>query len=61
MADKTDLTVQDCLQGAFQALLNGDTEGRDKLCGMAERTFQQHGAKVLPGSTPVVIKPKTDN
>jgi hypothetical protein len=53
--EKTDLTVQDCLAGAFQALLRGDTAGRDALCAMAERAFQQHGNQPLPGDTPVPL------
>lgn len=53
MADKTDLTVEDCLRGAFQALLRGDTTERDKLCAMAERAFKTNDP--LPGNTPVPL------
>ncbi len=52
---KTVLTLQDCLMGALQALLRGDIEERDKLCAMADRTFQQHGNQPLAGDTPVVL------
>lgn len=40
MSNKTKITVQDCIQGAWQALLKGDLEGRDRLCAMAERAFE---------------------
>ena len=53
--EKTDLTVRDCLAGAFQALLRGDTAGRDTLCAMAERAFQKHGNQPLSEDTPVPL------
>jgi len=34
-----DITVGDCLQGAFAALLRGDTDERDKLCNLAQIGF----------------------
>lgn len=40
MSDKTTITVEDCLKGAFQALLKGDTHQRDVLCAMAEKTMK---------------------
>lgn len=33
------ITVQECLQRGFQALLNGDLEQRDKMCKLAEQAF----------------------
>lgn len=53
--DKTNLTIQDALSGAFQALLRGDTASRDKLCAMAERTFQANGNNSLAGDTPLIM------
>lgn len=55
MSDETTLTIQDTLAGAFQALLRGDIASRDKLCALAERTFQAHGNKELPGNTPIIM------
>jgi len=34
-----DITVGDCLQGAFAALLRGDTDERDRLCQLAKMGF----------------------
>ncbi len=51
--EKTELTVQDCLAAAFQALLRGDYAERDKLCAMAERAFRDD--QPLPGNTPVPL------
>lgn len=39
MSNKTDITIKDCMVGAFQALLNGDTDERDRLCNLAEIGF----------------------
>lgn len=39
MTEKTDITVGDCLKGAFSALLRGDTKERDRLCDMALMGF----------------------
>lgn len=67
MTEVTKLTVQDCLQGAFQALLKGDTKTRDELCALAETAFEGNGAKQgmatgsIPGDTPVKIKGYIDN
>ncbi len=57
MAEKTEITVQDCMQGAWQALLRGDTDERDKLCALAERAFA--GKQTVPLDTPVPFNPKT--
>jgi len=54
MSNETDITIQDALSGAFQALLRGDTDTRDALCALAERTFQNHGKSELAADT--VIK-----
>lgn len=59
MANKTEITVDDCLKGAWQALLKGDTETRDKLCAMVERAFD--GQESIPGNTIVPMNPKTDH
>jgi hypothetical protein len=48
---KTTITVEDCLKGAFQALLRGDTADRDRLCAMAEKAMR--GKPCVPGNTPV--------
>jgi hypothetical protein len=53
MSDKTTITVQDCLQGAFQALLKGDLKQRDILCAMAEKGF--NGSESVPLDTPVIL------
>lgn len=50
---ETVLTVQDCMAGAFQALLRGDTAERDKLCAMAERAFKTN--EEVPADTPVPL------
>ncbi len=59
MADKTDMTVKDCLQGAFQALLRGDTHQRDVLCAMAEKAFKP-GETSCPGDRSVLKLTITD-
>ena len=33
-------TTEDCLRGAFAALLRGDTAERDRLCARAERLVE---------------------
>ena len=53
MTEKTITTLQDCLAGAFQALLMGDSDERDKLCAMAERTFA--GCDSVSGDTPIIM------
>lgn len=60
MAEKTDITVEDCLRGAFAALLRGDTDERDRLCAMAERAFPD-SQESIPGDTPVPIGPSACN
>lgn len=40
MASETKITAEDCLKGAFAALLRGDTAERDRLCALAERSFR---------------------
>lgn len=45
-ANKTTITVEDCLRGAFAALLKGDTATRDQLCALAERAAR-------PGETEI--------
>lgn len=57
-AQKTTITVEDCLRGAFAALLKGDTATRDKLCAAAERAF--NGRAEVPGDTPVYGGPTID-
>lgn len=53
------LTVEDCLRGAFSALLKGDTAERDRLCDLAQTAFDGEGLKKgfavgpIPGNTPV--------
>jgi len=46
MSTKTDITIEDCVKGAWQALLRGDLEERDRLCNLAEIGF--NGEKVAP-------------
>lgn len=55
MSNKTDITVQDCLAGAFQALLKGDTHQRDVLCAMAERAFDGKSGSI-PSDTVIPLK-----
>lgn len=53
MSDKTELTVQDCMAGAFQALLRGDTAERDRLCALTERALA--GRDSVPADTSVLV------
>lgn len=53
MSEKTELTVQDCMAGAFQALLRGDLTERDRLVALAQRAFR--GNEVIPADTPVLV------
>jgi len=48
MAEKTTITLKDCMSGAFQALLKGDTKTRDELCASMERAFKHENADALP-------------
>ncbi len=48
------LTVKECLQGAWQCLLNGDKAGRDEWCAKAEHIQKQiirvkEGGPLMPG------------
>jgi len=56
MTNRDDITIHDCLAGAFQALLRGDTGQRDVLCAMAEREFQRQGSQSLPADTVIQLK-----
>lgn len=60
MAEETKITLEDCLAGAFQALLRGDTKSRDTLCAMAEKAFSVTGQTSLPGDTVIQINRPTD-
>ncbi len=51
---KTTITVGDCVSAAFQALLRGDLEERDKLCAMAERAFTNNSSFVT-NDTPIPL------
>ena len=53
MTEKTNLTVQDCLAGAVQALLRGDLTERDRLCALADRAMA--GRDAVPADTPVLV------
>lgn len=44
-------TVDDCLKGAWAALLVGDVPTRDKLCAMVEK--QIDGRSEIPADEPV--------
>jgi len=35
MASKTEITIEDCMKGAMEALLRGDFKERDRLCDIA--------------------------
>lgn len=59
MSDETRFTLQDCVAGAFQALLRGDTAERDRLCAIAEGAFA--GEEELPGNTDVLRNIKNIN
>ncbi len=39
-AEKTTITVEDCMKGAFSALLRGDLAERDRLCELATTAFK---------------------
>lgn len=60
MTDGTSITVGDCLQAAFQALLRGDVVERDILCAMAERAFK-NGEQMIHIDTPIPLGPKGTN
>ena len=45
------ITVGDCMRSAFEALLRGDTDERDRLCRLAETAFGSHDW--VPLNTPV--------
>lgn len=53
MSEKTELTVQDCMAGAFQALLRGGLAERDRLCALAQRAFR--GNESIPADTSVLV------
>jgi hypothetical protein len=55
MTEKTTITIHDCMASAFQSLLRGDTDTRDKLCAMMERTFAAYGNTELSGNTPIIM------
>ena len=48
-------TIEETMKAAFQALLRGDTNERDRQCALAERTFQAHGNVDLSGDTPILL------
>ena len=48
MNKKTTITLDDCMKGAFQALLRGDTETRDILCETMNRALDETGENSLP-------------
>jgi len=50
MTEQTDITVHDCLKAAWEALLRGDTEERDRLCNLA---------KMGMGEAPMVLLNKS--
>ena len=52
-----DLTIQDCMKNAWQALLNGDTKGRDEWCAMAEKGFP-NDVDDMPCDTPIPLNMK---
>lgn len=53
MSEKYELTVQDCIAGAFQALLRGDLAECDRLCALAQRAFR--GRDDIPADTSVLV------
>ena len=53
MTTKTELTGQDCMAGAFQALMRGDLAERDRLCALARRAFA--GRDAVAADTPVLV------
>lgn len=50
---ETVLTVEDCMRGAWQALLRGDLEERSRLVALAERALK--GGDAVQGDAPVEI------
>lgn len=61
-ANKTNITVEDCLRGAFQALLRGDTATRNRLCDAAMKAVRA-GEQEMPADRPVNpsdLKPTID-
>jgi hypothetical protein len=61
MTEKTTITIHDCMASAFQSLLRGETDTRDKLCAMVGRTFAAHNNTELPGDTPIVLGKEARN
>lgn len=59
-AELTKITLKDCLAGAFQALLQGDTKTRDELCAMAETAFGNKIVHSLPDDTEITTIVKTN-
>ena len=58
-ADNTDITLQDTLAAAFQALLDNKKDERDKLCAMAEKCFVDNGnPESLPHDTLISLNNK---
>jgi len=57
MSDETKLTVKDCMQAAFQALLNGDLAERDRLCAMIEKVMD-NDEDMIPADRDVLIERK---
>lgn len=53
MSDTSNITVQDCMREAFDCLLKGDTDGRDRWCALAERAFD--GQETVPLLKPVFV------
>lgn len=49
---ENEITVKDCLAGAFQALLRGDTKERDRLCQLAQMGFD-NGHDWVDGDKPI--------
>ncbi len=57
-AQKTDITVADCMTAAWIAILRGDLVERDKLIAMVERAMQ--GREFINGNESVLVTTKDD-
>lgn len=44
--NNTEMTVKDCMKSAWEALLKGDTQTRDAMCGLAKRAFDNGETEV---------------
>ena len=54
-AEKTDITVEDCMSAAWAAIRRGDYAERDRLLALVERAAR--GRDSVPGNESVICLP----